>query len=302
MNLPVLTALLTASALVASCAHAPARPTLPTQKAGTARAAALAPAKFFANAAVQARQPDAFVLTQAGFPAHEAAERVAAPQREALVAAIRNDRALAEAVATWPTLDWAAQRPMLERLVRLESATFGVKAPPLVVHDEAGRGPAFFEFDVARPGTGTVHLWPRQLAEEPSPHAALLLTIHETRHSWQFQTAFGPGARRAGPLASGLAAGFKAQTSLQGQLSFCDFCTMHHEHEAFRTGNEVVGALTGFTADTAGMGCWSSQLDGAGRPKIDLVALADAVGPAGLLAAFNTRSEGQFRELGGLGR
>lgn len=284
--------LLLAGTLLLGCGQAPLRP------APRAIAAALDPAKFYANAEVQGRMPEAFVLTPAGFPAHEAAERTAAPQRARLVAAIQGDRVLAQAVAAWPTLPWARQRPVLERIVALESEVFGVQAPPLVIHEEPGRGPAFFEFDVAKPGTGTVHLWPKALAEEPEPYAALLLTIHETRHSWQFQTAFAAGARRDATLAKGLAAGFEAQTALAGKLSFCDFCTMHHEHEAFRTGNAVVGALTGWTADTRGMGCWSSQLDGAGRPKIDLVALAKAVGPAGLLAAFNAQEAAQFAELG----
>lgn len=297
MNAFVLPAILAASFLAAGCAHslpsaAKARP------AGTSRAKALDPARFFANPKAQAQLPAAFVLTPEGFPAHVAAERQAGPQRDALVGAIQADPELADAVAAWATLPWAEQRPMLERLVKLESRVFGVQAPPLVIHDEDGRGPAFFEFDVAQPGTGTVHLWPRQLARETSKHAALLLTIHETRHSWQFQTAFGP-ARKQGTLARGLAAGFEAQTRLAGKLSFVDFCTMHHEHEAFRTGNQVVGALTGWTADARDMGCWSSQLDGAGRPRIDLAALAAKVGPAGLLAAFNQASRAQFEELGG---
>ncbi len=299
MNAHFFPSILAATALLAGCSHtSPLRPAPAALAAKAPRTAAIAPEKFYANAATQGRLPAAFVLTPEGFPAHEAAERVAAPQRAALVAAIRQDRALREGVAAWATLGWDRQRPLLEKVVKLESAVFGVKAPPLVIHDEPGRGPAFFEFDVAKPGTGTVHLWPKQLAEEPSPHAALLLAIHETRHSWQFQTAFGGTRGRDATLAAGLAAGFTAQTALAGKLSFCDFCTMHHEHEAFRTGNEVVGALTGFTADTAGMGCWSSQLDGTGRPKIDLAALAAQVGPVGLLAAFNERSKAQIGELG----
>jgi hypothetical protein len=287
-----------AALLAAGCAKAPTFAAARSHQAP--RAHALDPAKFFANAATQGRMPEAFVLTPEGFPAHQAAERIAAPQREALVAAIRADRALAKGVAGFASLDWAARRPILEKIVVLESATFGVKAPPLVIHDEDGRGPAFFEFDVAKPGTGTVHLWPKQLAAEPEPYAALQLTIHETRHSWQFQQAFGPGARKAdAALAKGLAAGFRAQTALAGKLSFCDFCTMHHEHEAFRTGNAVVGELTGGKADQSGMGCWTSQVDGQGRPKLDLLALAAEAGPAGLLAAFNEREKGQFAELGG---
>ncbi|MEB3195943.1 MAG: hypothetical protein VKP62_01960 [Candidatus Sericytochromatia bacterium] len=95
--------------------------------------------------------------------------------------------------------------------------------------------------------------------------------------------------------------GVVGEQALAGKLSFCDFCPMHHEHEAFQTGNQVVGALTGWKADTRDMGVWRSQFDAQGRPRLDLLALARQVGPAGLLAAFNERERGQFLELGGSG-
>jgi hypothetical protein len=292
-----------------------------------ARAAerALDPARFFANAQVQSTMPAAFALqsvsdarsasreipgehghgsavaVRSSFPALEAVARVAPAQRAALVNAIRGDAELTAAVAEFPALGWARQRAVLERVMALECQVMGATPPPLVVHgeDEIGPGPAYFEFDADAGGTGIVHLWPRELAAEESEYAALLLTIHETRHSWQFQLAFGAGGQSEPVLAAAFAAGFRAQKALGRKLSFCDFCTMHHEHEAFQTGNQVVGELTGWTASTTGMGCWSSQFDAQGKPLIDLLALAREVGAERLLEAFNEREKGQFVELGG---
>lgn len=260
---------------------------------------AMDPARFFANPEVQALACGAFAVQAQSVGPLEDIESISVEHRKMLVAAIRTDEGLMGEVSGFGTLGWPRQRAVIERVMKLQCAVFGCAVPPLVVHDgEAGHGPAFFEFDPDRPGTGVVHLWPLALAEESSPHAALMFAIHETRHSWQFQLAF-PGRHGcpAPTVGAAFAAGFRAQKALKGKLSFCDFCTMHHEHEAFTTGNYVVGALTGWTADTRGMGCWSSQFDGAGRPRIDLVALAREVGPEALLSAFNEREKGQFQEM-----
>jgi hypothetical protein len=262
---------------------------------------ALDPARFFANPTVQALAPGAFAVQAESVPVLEKLARVVPAQRAALVAAIRADAELAGGIAQWGTLGWPRQKALLERLVALEARVFGVQPPILKIHEpeEAGPGPAYFEFDTEAGGTGTVHLWPSALAEEPSPHAAVMLAIHETRHSWQFQVAFGAKHGCDSTVKAAFAAGFRAQKALNRKLSFCDFCTMHHEHEAFETGNQVIGELTGWTADTQGMGCWSSQFDAQGAPRIDLLALAREFGPQGLTAAFNERERGQFVEMGG---
>ena len=274
--------------------------------AGAALAApgtrALDPARFFANEQVQAQAPGAFAVAADALPVLEAIERVAPAQRAALVSAIRGQADLAAEVAAFPGIGWTRQLAVLKRVMELECRANGVATPALVVHDpeETGHGPAFFEFDPEHPGTGTVHLWPHALAEEPSGYAALLFTVHETRHSWQFQTAFSSAPGAADPvLVAAFAAGFRAQKALGRKLSFCDFCTMHHEHEAFQSGNQIVGELTGWTVSQAGMGCWSSQFDAVGHLKIDLVSLARAVGAANLRTAFNEREKGQFVEEGG---
>lgn len=266
------------------------------------RLRALDPARFFANPAVQAQKPLAFAVQAVSVPVLEALDSIARDHRAALVAAIRADEELARGVRDFPTLGWPERSCLLRRLVELECAVMGAQVPPFEIHEEEdpGRRSAFFEFDPDQGGTGIVHLWPKSFADDPSPYAPLLLTLHETRHSWQFQVAFGqPDPSIPQPVVEGFAAGFRAQKELSGRLSFCDFCTMHHEHEAFQTGNQVVGELTGWTADTAGMGCWSSQFDGAGTLRIDLLDLARRVGADRLLEAFNEAERGQFQEMGG---
>lgn len=266
---------------------------------------ALDPARFFANRAVQDLAPGAFAVQESAVPVLRALEKIAPAQRDRLVAAIRADAALLPEVASWATIGWPRQLEAIRRIMELECAGVHAQVPPLVVHepDEIGRGPAFFEFDPDQPGTGVVHLWPKALAEETNPHAALLLAIHETRHSWQFQVAFnrkGGGCGVSDPaVVSGFAAGFRAQKALSRKLSFCDFCTMHHEHEAFQTGNHVVGMLTGWTVDTNDMGVLSSQFDASGLSRIDILKIAEEHGAGQILTVFNVLEKPQFISFGG---
>ena len=262
-------------------------------------ALALDPAQFFANPAVQAQAPGAFAVQDSAKAVLEAVERIAPAQRQALVDAIRADHDLSQEVAAFGTIGWARQLAAIKKIMALECAANGCAVPPLVVHDnEAGHGPAFFEFDTEHPDTGKVHLWPLAFADEASPYAPLMFAVHETRHSWQFQLAF-THPEQEPALAAGFAAGFRAQKSLGRKLSYCDFCTMHHEHEAFQTGNLVVGMLTGFTVDTAGMGCLSSMFDAQGVSKIDLLNLFRTMPASQILTTFNTLENPQFISLGG---
>ena len=295
--MPTKLLLLTLSALaLAGCGRAPmaiaqARPAAPAISAQDANRA-----KFFAGTETQAGAPGAFAVGADALPFLEAVERTAIPEREALVKAIRADARLHAAIRRFGTLTWEERLPVLKRVMALEARVMGFQAPPLVIGEGTSRV-AFFDFDLSKPGsTGTVMLYPEALAREANPYAALLLLIHETRHSKQFQLAFAPeptGDEQV--LAAGYRAAFAAQKALAGRFSFCDFCTLHHEHEAFQTGNYVVGALTGWTVETADMGVLSSQFDERGRPRLDLLALARRVGPKRLLAAFNEREEPQFR-------
>lgn len=79
------------------------------------------------------------LLPLAALPALEAIDRIAPAQRQALVAAIRADRALAADVLTFPTLGWDRQRALIERIMALESKAFGAERPQFVALGGAGK-------------------------------------------------------------------------------------------------------------------------------------------------------------------
>lgn len=281
---------------LAGCGISPAARALPQAQPGAIATRAADPAKFFANAEVQRQMPLAFAVQAAALPALEAMTREAAPERDALVKAIRADRALKSAIDRFPSLSWAERLPVLKQVMAIECRVMGYPAPPLIIAEGDQRA-AYFDFDPARPDTGRVMLYPEGLAKEENPYAALLLLVHETRHSAQFQKAYAPGA--SDPASLGFKAAFEAQRKLSGKMSFCDFCTLLNEHEAFQSANEVVGRLTDWRVDTKDMGCLSSQYDAAGKLRIDLVALAAQVGPANLLGAFNKLEKPHWEQLTG---
>jgi hypothetical protein len=281
---------------LAGCGVPPGLRAMPQPSTGVIATRAADPAKFFANARVQGQMPMAFAVQAAALPALTAMTRDAAPERDALVAAIRADRPLKSAIDRFATLTWAERLPVLRRVMAIECRVMGIPAPPLVI-GEGDQRAAYFDFDPAHPDTGRVILYPDGLAKEANPYAALLLLVHETRHSAQFQQAYAPGA--SDPASLGFKAAFEAQRRLAGQLSFCDFCTLLNEHEAFQSANEVVGRLTDWRVDTHDMGCLSSQYDAKGRLRIDLVALAAEVGPAKVLGAFNQLEKPHWEQLTG---
>lgn len=250
------------------------------------------PSKFLAHADVQALSPKAFSTHPESQGFLQALAVKAPSEREALVAAIRATPGLAAGISRYPTLSWDEQLPILKQVMALEAKVMGFTQPPLILESGTSRS-AFFDFDPAKPDTGRVLLYPEALANETNPYDSLLLLIHETRHSGQFQQAFG-AKRTNDPLAAGYKAAFIAQKELQGKLGFCDFCSLNNEFEAFQTANYVVGKLTNWQVDTLGMGCYSSQFDAKGQPKLDLLKLFKQVGPQKLLDAFNERSMEQF--------
>jgi hypothetical protein len=251
--------------------------------------------KFFARRDMQALMPEAFSLTTQSLPMLSALQSESQPKREALIQAIRRDPSLHQRIRGFATLNWDAQEAVLKQVFTLECRILGI-TPPELAFDTTLKGPAYFDFDLTRPGAGRVLLNPTELAKESNPYAALLLLIHETRHSAQLQLAFDPQRSGAYP-AKGYRAAFEAQKKHSKQLNFSEFCSLHNEYEAFQFGNYVVGALTDWTVDTLDMGCFSSQFDKQGRLKIDLLAIAQTVGGDGLLDAFNERQKEQYRKL-----
>jgi hypothetical protein len=279
-------ATLLASAL-SGCGHHP----LAVQRLAAAPTVKADPARFFANPAIERQAPEAFALQPEAHGSLAEIEASVKPARDALVQAVKADKALAAKVAGFDKLAWDAQVPVIRQVVALEAKVMGFTAPPLKIQDGPNPIPSYFDFDPAAGGTGTVILYPASIAQEADKFAALMLAVHEVRHSGQFQLA---QAKAPTALGRGFKAAFQAQHDLKGKLSFCDFCSLLNEYEAFQAGNYVVGTLTGWKADQRDMGCLSSQYDIHGKAKIDLWALSNQVGPAKLLEAFNEAEKPQF--------
>ncbi|MDB5096435.1 MAG: hypothetical protein JWM80_856 [Cyanobacteria bacterium RYN_339] len=282
-------ATLAAFALSGCGIHAPGAMAL--QRAAVVATAKADPARFFANSAIERQAPEAFALQPEAHDSLQEIESSVKPARDALITAVRKDKVLAAQVAGFDKLSWDAQVPVIKQVVALEAKVMGFQAPPLVIQEGPNQIPSFFEFDVAVGGTGKVILYPASIAQEADKFAALMLAVHEVRHSGQFQLS---QARNGGALGRGFKAAFKAQHDLKGKLSFCDFCSLLNEYEAFQAGNYVVGTLTNWQADQRDMGCLSSQYDAKGQAKIDLWKLSAQVGPAKLLEAFNDAEKPQF--------
>lgn len=247
--------------------------------------------KFFASAEKQARAPKAFALQPAALAFHQAHDSSA--DRVALAGALQADPVLAESLRTFDRLTPEQQLPVLQQVFAIECQTLGITPPELIMTEDAPA--AFFEFNLEKPDAGKVFINPRK----NEGFESLALLVHETRHSLQFQQAFGllEGADPA--VAEGWRAAFQAQRELSSQLSFVDFCSLLNEYEAFQFGNSVVGAVTGGKADSVGMGTLASQYDEQGNLQVDLRQLFAEVGPEGVLDHFNQLSKGQYDQLYG---
>ena len=244
--------------------------------------------RFFASAEKQALAPKAFALQPAALPFLQAHDSSA--DRVALTAALREG---VPDLHNFDQLSWQDKIPVLQRVFDIECKTLGITPPELILSTDAPA--AFFEFNLDKPDPGKVFINP----QKNEGFDALLLLVHETRHSKQFQQAFGliEGADPA--VAEGFREAFKAQKELSGKLSFVDFCTLLNEYEAFQFANSVVGTLTDGQADTKGMGTLASQFDAQGALRVNLKELFTQVGPDGVLDAFNELERPHYDELYG---
>ena len=256
--------------------------------------------KFFGNAQLQAQAPKAFGTSPAAQKFFEKADSRA--DRARLLEAIRGDAELMDKVSRFDQMGWDERIPVMQQVFDLECQTLGMTPPELRIENGITPGPAFFDFNLENPTPGRVLLNPAELDKEKDGFAGLLLLVHETRHSLQFQQAFGllPGADP--DVAEGYRAAYKAQKELSGKMSFVDFCVLLNEYEAFQFGNDVVGQLSGGRADTSGMGTLASQFDEAGNPRLDLPGLFREVGPEGVLDAFNELERPHYDQLHGRSR
>ncbi len=261
----------------------------------SAHAAEALDPKFFARQDVQALRPGAFSQMPQALPMLDAIQRESQPRRQALIQVIRQEPDLLGDIRGFGRLGRDRQYAVLKRVFELECRVLGI-TPPEFALDSTMRGAAYFDFDLTKPGAGRVLLNPAELAKDPNPYAALLLLVHETRHSAQLQMTFDPRHGGENP-AKGYRAAFEAQKTLSERLNFSEFCSLFNEYEAFQFANYVIGTLSDWEANTLDMGCFSSQYDGHGQLRIDLLALSRETGANGLLAAFNEGQKEQYRLL-----
>lgn len=246
--------------------------------------------RYFANRVLQAKAPSAFALMPEAAAFHRVMDN--SQERTALAEALQEIPELNQ----FDTLEWEQKEPLLRRVFEQECRVMGITPPELVIEGDAIPGPAFFEFNLEQPDPGKVFLNPQALKGMDNGYAPLLLLIHETRHSAQFQRAFID--QEEGPVAEGWRAAYRAQRELSG-FSFVDFTTLLNEYEAFQFANGVVESITKGKVDTVGMGTLAGQFTEHGNLKTDLKKLFQSVPPEAVLDVFNQLEKPHYEERKG---
>lgn len=265
--------------------------------AGSALAAGDPASRFFARAATQAQFSIGFALQPEALDGVRALHSLTVDDGESLYRALQAEPGLVERLRVYAQQPLPQQKALLRKVFAIECASLGIVAPELVLDEDFARG-AFFDFDLEHPGPGRVIINPRPAGPAEEALFPLALLMHETRHSAQFQAAF--GLAPSSPLqvaAREFATAFRAQKALAGDLSFLDFMTLNHEYEAFRFGNFVLGRLTEFAVDPISLGSFASQFTRGEQTKIDLVELAREPDPRSMLERFNALEREQYELL-----
>lgn len=225
---------------------------------------------YFANQEVQSLSPNAFALQPEAKNFLQNIKDSSIHERDLFLKNIKNDRVLFENIQNFALLAWPKKEEVLRSVFALEVLSLNITAPNLIIDSKRIKGEAFFDFDVTHPDAGTVIINPEAIQKDPNPYTSLMLLIHETRHSAQFQLAFNP-AKTNDAVAIGFKAAFIAQKDLSANIkSFSDFLTLLNEYEAFSFGNYVVGELTNGKVNTLGMGTFASQYNADKSLKINL--------------------------------
>jgi hypothetical protein len=254
--------------------------------------------KYFANESVQRLAPEAFALQPEASAFHKAAGKVSLHERQALVTLIKKNPELKQDIISFKDLDWKKKQVVLRKVFALEVEALKIKTPILIIDTTTIKGEAYFDFDINNPTPGKVILNPEAIAKDSNPHTALLLLVHETRHSAQFQQAF-LSNDADNPIAKSYKAAFIAQKEHASKIvSFCDFLTLTNEYEAFQFGNFVISSLLDGAVDTLGMGTYASQFDQDLVLKIDLEKLFQIHESGGItetiLNTFNSLEKAQY--------
>tara|TARA_Y100000590_G_scaffold456330_1_gene606705 strand:+ start:520 stop:1395 length:876 start_codon:yes stop_codon:yes gene_type:complete len=252
--------------------------------------------KFFANKELQARFPGSFALQKESISFVEKSLKKTFFDGDQLIASIQSQSKLKRSILDFEKLSRSDKLKTLRSVFKLEVLHSGLHAPKLIFDDSAKKA-TFFDFDPSLPNSGKVILNPSMLFARPHPYDALLFLIHETRHSYQFQLAFGKKVNTQPEFKNAFRDGFFTQKQWFTQNfrpSFCDFLTLNQEYEAFLFGNYVMETITNGLVDTSQMGTFASQYEPNIGIKINLFELSQKVGHENLLDAFNELEKEQY--------
>ena len=248
--------------------------------------------RYFANKDVQRLAPEAFALQPEAVEFHVQLQQSQKAEMQELLDLITDDSQLLDKIERFKNLEWSEKESVLREIFKLEVQSLKIKAPELIFSSTAIEGQAFYDFNIENPTPGKVILNPDELQKDPNPLSALMLLIHETRHSAQFQKAFLGNENDV--LGKFYRAAFIAQKKHSDKIrSFCDFLTLNNEYEAFQFGNYIVTVLTRGQVDTLGMGTYASQYNKDLSLKIDLPSLF-AEGSDTVLERFNLLEKAQY--------
>lgn len=228
-------------------------------------------ADFYASKELQDKYPQAFATHPTSLHFHHELNQLT--DRQDLIQDIQDDKSLLNGIIHFNHLTLDRQVEVLRELFELECKNLKITPPELIIDEHSIPGWAFFEFDFNQGGAGKVFLNKAKLASEKNPSEFIILLLHETRHSAQFQIA---QQQPASALGSSYFAAFSAQKEmkLKGvKTSFCDFMLLINEFEAFQFANFVHGSLTHFQTPINDMGTLASQYDSNGDVRLDLIQL-----------------------------
>lgn len=221
---------------------------------------------FYATEELQTKYPEAFATQSATLQFHLQLNTAAKQERELLVKAIKRDKKLYQAILQFSELNLEEQVSVLHKLFILECQVLQITPPELIIDETSIPGYAFFEFSYQTGGAGKVFLNKKKLKEEKNKTEFILLLLHETRHSKQFQMS----QNVHDALSRGYRASFEAQSGLKIK-SFCDFMLLLNEYEAFQFGNYVYGALIEWQTPINDMGTLASQFDQHGELRMNMI-------------------------------
>jgi hypothetical protein len=229
------------------------------------------PANFYANPELQLKYPNAFATQLSAIPFHKYLEESVQSERYELIQAITEDFQLHHDILAFETLSLENQVKVLERLFQIECDVLSIVPPTLIIDETSIPGYAFFEFDYLEGGSGKVFINKKKLKEEKNKSEFIILLLHETRHSAQFQLS---QTQTQDIISKGYEASFKTQKelkTLQVKISFCDFMLLINEFEAFQFANYIYGSLTNWQDPITSMGTLGSQYSNSGELRLNLL-------------------------------